>query len=393
LILWKGGKCLKNFLKKEDMKYVFIGICLILFYWALNNISYIAGIFSNLISLLMPFIVGGVIAFILNVPMRQIEKHLFQGEKFAQKKFASLRRTCAYLLTLILVIAIITMALFVVIPQLVYTIADLVKMIPQQVQNVQGFLIEQFKAYPQLEEQIKSVAIDWDSVIKSSADFLTTGTKGLISGGLGAVTSIISGVTTFFVGFVFSVYVLFQKEKLGSQAKKIIYAFFSEKKADKIIEIAGLSEDTFASFLSGQCLEAVILGSMFCVTMLVIRLPYAVLIGIVIAITALIPIVGAFIGCAVGVILIGLVSPIKAVVFVIMFLVLQQIEGNLIYPHVVGNSVGLPGIWVLFAVTVGGNLFGIAGMLTFIPICSICYALFRTYVNDRLKKKKMDLDS
>jgi predicted PurR-regulated permease PerM len=384
---------LKNFLKKEDMKYVFIGICLILFYWALNNISYIAGIFSNLISLLMPFIVGGVIAFILNVPMRQIEKHLFQGEKFAQKKFASLRRTCAYLLTLILVIAIITMALFVVIPQLVYTIADLVKMIPQQVQNVQGFLIEQFKAYPQLEEQIKSVAIDWDSVIKSSADFLTTGTKGLISGGLGAVTSIISGVTTFFVGFVFSVYVLFQKEKLGSQAKKIIYAFFSEKKADKIIEIAGLSEDTFASFLSGQCLEAVILGSMFCVTMLVIRLPYAVLIGIVIAITALIPIVGAFIGCAVGVILIGLVSPIKAVVFVIMFLVLQQIEGNLIYPHVVGNSVGLPGIWVLFAVTVGGNLFGIAGMLTFIPICSICYALFRTYVNDRLKKKKMDLDS
>lgn len=384
---------MKNFLKKEDMKYVFIGICLILFYWALNNISYIAGIFSNLISLLMPFIVGGVIAFILNVPMRQIEKHLFQGEKFAQKKFASLRRTCAYLLTLILVIAIITMALFVVIPQLVYTIADLVKMIPQQVQNVQGFLIEQFKAYPQLEEQIKSVAIDWDSVIKSSADFLTTGTKGLISGGLGAVTSIISGVTTFFVGFVFSVYVLFQKEKLGSQAKKIIYAFFSEKKADKIIEIAGLSEDTFASFLSGQCLEAVILGSMFCVTMLVIRLPYAVLIGIVIAITALIPIVGAFIGCAVGVILIGLVSPIKAVVFVIMFLVLQQIEGNLIYPHVVGNSVGLPGIWVLFAVTVGGNLFGIAGMLTFIPICSICYALFRTYVNDRLKKKKMDLDS
>jgi predicted PurR-regulated permease PerM len=382
-------KHLKNFLKKEDMKYVCIGICLILFYWALDNIDRIAGVASALISLLMPFIVGGVIAFILNVPMRQIERHLFQGGRFRQKKFDFLRRICAYLLTLIIVIAIITMALFVVIPQLVYTISDLVKMIPQQVQNLQSFLIEQFKAYPQLEEQLTSTAIDWDSVIKSAADFVTTGTKGLITGSLGAVTSIISGVTTFFIGFVFSIYVLFQKEKLGSQAKKVVYAFFSEKRADKIIEIAKLSEETFASFLSGQCLEAVILGSMFCITMLIIRLPYAVLIGIVIAITALIPIVGAFIGCAVGVILIGLVSPVKAVVFVIMFIVLQQIEGNLIYPHVVGSSVGLPGIWVLFAVTVGGNLFGIAGMLTFIPICSICYALFRVYVNDRLEKKKM----
>jgi predicted PurR-regulated permease PerM len=380
---------LKNFLKKEDMKYVCIGICLILFYWALDNIDRIAGVLSALISLLMPFIVGGVIAFILNVPMRQIEKHLFTGERFRQKKFDSIRRICAYLLTLVLVIAIITMALFVVIPQLVYTITDLVKMIPQQVQNTQSFLIEQFKAYPQLEEQITSTTIDWDSIIKSAADFVTTGTKGLITGGLGAVTSIISGVTTFFVGFVFSIYILLQKEKLGSQAKKVVYAFFSEKKADKIVEIARLSEDTFASFLSGQCLEAVILGSMFCITMLIIRLPYAVLIGIVIAITALIPIVGAFIGCALGVILIGLVSPVKAVVFVIMFIVLQQIEGNLIYPHVVGSSVGLPGIWVLFAVTVGGNLFGIAGMLTFIPICSICYALFRVYINDKLEKKKL----
>ena len=140
--------------------------------------------------------------------------------------------------------------------------------------------------------------------------------------------------------------------------------------------------------LSGQCLEACILGTMFCVTMLVIRLPYALLIGIVIAITALIPIVGAFIGCVVGIILIGLVNPVKAVIFVIMFFVLQQIEGNLIYPHVVGSSVGLPGMWVLMAVTVGGSLFGIVGMLTFIPICSVCYALFRLFVNERLKEKR-----
>ena len=192
----------------------------------------------------------------------------------------------------------------------------------------------------------------------------------------------------FFIGFIFSIYVLFQKETLARQTKKILYAFTKEKTAQKVLRVVRLANTTFASFLSGQCLEACILGTMFCVTMLVIRLPYALLIGIVIAITALIPIVGAFIGCVVGIILIGLVNPVKAVIFVIMFFVLQQIEGNLIYPHVVGSSVGLPGMWVLMAVTVGGSLFGIVGMLTFIPICSVCYALFRLFVNERLKEKR-----
>ena len=167
-----------------------------------------------------------------------------------------------------------------------------------------------------------------------------------------------------------------------------MYVCMPENRADKIIEVLRLTNTTFSNFLSGQCLEACILGTMFVITLSILRMPYALLIGIIIAVTALIPIVGAFIGCIVGVILIMMTSPLKALIFVGVFLILQQIEGNLIYPHVVGSSVGLPGMWVLMAVTVGGSLFGIVGILTFIPICSVCYALFRLFVNERLKEKR-----
>jgi predicted PurR-regulated permease PerM len=285
---------------------------LIILYWALQNLQLIFSVMSKILTLFMPFLIGGVIAFIMNVPMKQIERHLFQKEQYQTEKFAALRRTCAYVLTLLAIIVILAAAMVIVIPQLVSTIADIVKLIPGQFQNVQQFLMEQAKAYPQIEQQLASVQIDWESLLKSAMDFVTAGTKGIISGGIGAVTSIVSGVTNFFIGFIFSIYVLFQKETLARQTKKILYAFTKEKTAQKVLRVVRLANTTFASFLSGQCLEACILGTMFCVTMLVIRLPYALLIGIVIAITALIPIVGAFIGCVVGIILIGLVNPVKA---------------------------------------------------------------------------------
>lgn len=377
-------------LKNEEVKkYLTIGSILLVIYWALENLPLMFSIASKVLTLFMPFIIGGVIAFIMNVPMKQIEKRIMQGQKYQNMCFLAVRRVCAYVLTLLIIITILAAAMLVVIPQLAATIADIVKLIPGQFQTLQQFLLAQAKAYPQLEQQLAAVQIDWESLLKSAMDFVSAGTKGIISGGIGAVTSIVSGVTDFFIGFVFSIYILFQKETLARQIKKLLYAFVKKETAEKLLTIVHLSNTTFASFLSGQCLEACILGTMFFITMLIIRLPYALLIGIVIAITALIPIVGAFIGCVVGVILIALVNPVKAVIFVIMFFVLQQIEGNLIYPHVVGNSVGLPGMWVLVAVTIGGNLFGIAGMLTFIPICSVCYALFRMLVNERLREKNL----
>ena len=197
----------------------------------------------------------------------------------------------------------------------------------------------------------------------------------------------VSGVSTFVISLIFSFYVLLQKEKLGRQGRQVIYGLLPLRQADRTLDVLRLSGRTFSSFLSGQCLEACILGTLFVAAMTIFRMPYALLVGVLIALTALIPIVGAFIGCAVGALLIAIDDPWKALWFIVLFLVLQQIEGNLIYPHVVGSSVGLPSIWVLAAVTLGGKLMGITGMLFFIPLCSVIYALFRSYVKNRLVSK------
>ena len=226
-----------------------------------------------------------------------------------------------------------------------------------------------------------------DQAIKWGISFLGNGAGNMMNTTVSAVGSIISGVATFFIAFSFSCYILFQKEKLHLQIRKVFFAFLPKEKAKALLQICSLTYRTFANFLTGQCLEAIILGCMFCVTLSILRMPYALLIGVLIAFTALVPIFGAFIGCAVGSFLIFMVSPKQAILFIIVFLVLQQMEGNLIYPHVVGESVGLPSIWVLAAVTIGGNLMGIVGMLVFIPLLSVLYTIFREFVYLRLKER------
>ena len=221
-------------------------------------------------------------------------------------------------------------------------------------------------------------------------NFFKSGAGSVVDSTITAAKSIVSGLTTFFIAFVFAIYILLQKEKLGVQAKKVLFAFVRRGRAEATVEVLSLTYNTFSSFLTGQCVEAVILGSMFAVSMTILKLPYALLVGMLIAFTALIPIFGAFIGCGVGAFLIFMVDPMKALIFVVLFLVLQQIEGNLIYPHVVGNSVGLPSIWVLAAVSIGGSLMGVVGMLIFIPIVSVVYALFREIVYLKLKKNQID---
>ena len=197
---------------------------------------------------------------------------------------------------------------------------------------------------------------------------------------------LISTVTNIFVGFILALYILLQKEKLRVQVEKVMKAFLHGKLYNRIQEICSLTYKTFSSFITGQCVEAVILGGIFLVVLGVLNYPYALLISVLIGFTALIPLVGAFIGCAVGAFLILMISPVKALIFIVIFLVIQQLEGNLIYPHVVGNSIGLPSIWVLVAVSLGGSLMGIMGMLLFIPLVSVLYTLFRNYVYERLKK-------
>ncbi|MBO5523941.1 MAG: AI-2E family transporter [Roseburia sp.] len=355
----------------------------ILLYCGIEHFDVVIEAVRFVLGIIMPFLIGGAIAFIFNVPMKKIEKHLFPKNK----KLAKLRRPAAYFLTLLAVIGVIVLALVVVIPELGNTISMLMAQIPVAFDTAAEWINDMLKEYPALEPAVEELNIDWASVSSSVVTFLQSVGSGLVSSGVGFFSGLISGVATFVIAFVFSIYILFQKEKLQRQVKQVLYALLPKKATEKIISVATLSDQIFSNFLSGQCLEAVILGTMFVISMSILRMPYAMLTGIVIAITALIPIFGAFIGCVVGMLLIVMVNPIQAVWFLILFLVLQQIEGNLIYPHVVGGSVGLPSIWVLAAVTIGGNLFGIGGILLFIPLCSVLYALFRDFVKQRLKQR------
>jgi len=329
-----------------------------------------------------PFILGAAIAFILNVPMRNIERHLTVfGEG------SRLRRPVSLVVTILLVTGGLFLVIFVVAPQLVKTFMNLQSSIPVFFAGVRDEAERIFASNPQILEYMNQMEVDWQEVFQNMVAFLKSGAGTMLNTTFSAAVSIVSGVSSFLIGFIFAIYILLQKETLGRQIKKVLAAFLPEPAVGRILDITALTERTFSHFLTGQCAEAVILGTMFFVVLTVIRLPYALLIGVLIAFTALIPIFGAFVGLAVGVFLMLMVNPMDALIFTITFFILQQIEGNLIYPYVVGNSVGLPSIWVLVAVTVGGSMMGIVGMLIFIPLCSVLYALLRDGVNMRMGKK------
>ena len=353
----------------------------ILLYCALQNTAAVIGGIGTVMSYLNPFIVGGAIAFIINVPMRFIERHLFPKAK----KLDKLRRPLALILALLAIAAIIVLVCIIVIPQIADTVSTLTVNIPQYMDNAKAYVNKILEKYPELQEEFQSYTgkINWQNVITSVTGWVSNGVVSTIN----VAGSAISGIVSAVVGFVFAIYILLQKERLGRQVRMIAYSLLPEKAADKFFKISNMTSDTFSKFLSGQCLEACILGSMFAIVLAVFRMPYVALISVLIAFTALIPIVGAFIGCVIGAFLIFMISPVKAVWFVVIFLVLQQIEGNFIYPKVVGSSVGLPAIWVLAVVTVGGKLMGVIGMLVMIPLSSVLYAIFREFIYNKLKTK------
>lgn len=340
--------------------------------------------------IVLPFVLGGAIAFVLNVPMNFVQRNLFGEERIKGKKYMQkLARPVSMLIVIFGVLGIVVIVMFVLIPQLGTTFANLGASIQEFIPKVQEWAEDIFHNNQEIMEWVNSLEFDWDKIMETGINFFKNGAGSVLDSTITAAKSIVSGITTFFIAFVFAIYILLQKEKLGLQAKKVLFAFVRRGRGEAALEVLSLTYNTFSSFLTGQCVEAVILGSMFVVTMTVLRLPYALLIGILIAFTALIPIFGAFVGCAVGVFMIFIEDPFKAMIFVVLFLVLQQVEGNLIYPHVVGNSVGLPSIWVLAAVSVGGSLMGVVGMLIFIPIVSVAYALFREVVYLKLKQRKI----
>lgn len=349
----------------------------------LLNLAAVKTQLAFLWGIVFPFALGGAIAFILNIPMTAIEK---QARRIKMKE--KIIRPISMVLSILFVFAIVAVVLVVVIPQLGKTVDNISKGMASFLPKAQIWLEGVFADNQEILKYIESLEFDWNGFLSQFKDFALSGAGNVISYTMSATMIVINGVVTFFIAFTFSLYLLSQKENLGRQCRKVMNAFLSKNAAERICYVCSLSHSTFSKFITGQCLEALILGAMFVVAMTIFRLPYALLVGVLIAFTALIPMVGAFIGCGVGAFLILMVNPMQALIFIIMFQVLQQIEGNLIYPHVVGNSVGLPSIWVLFAVTVGGKLMGIAGMLIFIPLMSVLYTLFREWVNKRQAMKK-----
>lgn len=372
-----------EWLTKENIKKILlIALAIIIMLVFFQKIGVVFAGLKKLWDIVFPFVFGASLAFVVNVPMVQVEN------KFLGKKPFKGKRILAWFITLLFILAIIAGAMFIIIPQIV----DTAKSVAANIQNlgslsdIQAWIINKV---PQTESLIAQADVSYKSLMSKAMEWIQKSGSQLLNSGMGVVSGVVSGVATFFIGFAFSVYVLFRKEALAVQGKKVLYALFPDHVNEKILKVCSLSYKTFSNFIRGQVLEACILGLMFFVTMTIFRMPYAMLCAVLIAITALIPIFGAFLGGGISTLLILTVSPKLALIFMGMFLVLQQIEGKLIYPHVVGSTVGLPGIWVLFAITVGGELLGVAGMLIFVPLCSVLYALFREFVYKRLAERQV----
>ena len=380
-------------LDKENIKKIrWLIAFAILLYLGVQNLHIVISTVRVLLGFLFPFIIGFGIAFILKIPMKLIEQKLLgrvlkQEKKTAQK----LARPVSLVLSICFVICIIVIVMLVVVPELGATFVNIAKKIEENIPVFQKWIDNVFGNNPEVVKWAQSLDIEPGKIIDSVLGVLKNGVNNIVSSTVSITIGLLTTAMNVSIGFVFACYVLLQKEKLLQQIKKAMYAMFPEKPVRYLAHVWNLANRIFSSFITGQCIEAVILGSMFFVSMTILHFPYAMLVGVLISFTALIPLFGGIIGCWVAFFLILMISPVKAVLFLGLFLILQQIEGNLIYPHVVGGSVGLPSIWVLVAVTLGGSLMGIAGMLIFIPTVSVIYTLFREWVYARLEKKQLVL--
>lgn len=382
-------------LNRDSIKKIMGLIAFAIFlYVGLQNTKMVSSALRYVVGLISPFLIGGCIAFILNVPMRFFESKLFPAIKpVAAKNRKKLRRILSLLLTLTVVLGVIVFVVFMVAPELYQSFAAIGRELTQFSNRVPQMLEEARARLPMFAEEIDKISadllnVDWKQVGQVVKDFLQN--SNFLSSTVSIATSVVSGVANTIIGLVFAIYILLQKENLGRQFRRLFYALFPEKGVDRFLEVCDLTSASFNSFLSGQCLEAFILGMMFFISMSVLKMPYALVIAILIGVTALIPIFGAFIGCIVGAFLILIANPMQALWFIILFLVLQQIEGNVIYPRVVGGSVGLPSIWVLVAVTLGASIAGVLGILFAIPVVSVVYTLLREYVRDSIRDRGIE---
>ncbi len=368
----------------KNMKNVMLIIAFaILFGWGVFHFEVIASAIGAVVGLSKPFIIGGFIAFILNVLMSSLERiwdKLFEKQK---QKFLGIKRPVCMLLSFVIIIAMIIILFSMIIPEIGRTAAMLVEMVPAFLKKVNELPIP--------ENILPNLEIGWEKIFETVANVLGAGGKVVLDTTVSLASNVSGIVLDVVLGIVFSIYVLLQKEQLGRQIRKLMKAYLPERMVERILYVQGLSNHIFSKYVTGQVTEAFIIGILCFIGMSLLSIPYAFMVSVLVGVTALIPMFGAFIGTAVGAFLILMVEPVKAVWFVVFILVLQQLEGNLIYPRVVGKSVGLPGIWVLCAVTIGGSGLGLVGMLLSVPVCSILYCLLKEDVNKKIEEKESNI--
>lgn len=372
---------------KKTIHRIIIGVLLCIgVYWLLHETDRFTAIYQFIKNILSPFLIGAGIAFVLNVPMRAIER------LFGFIKNRNARRAVSLVLTIIAILAVLSAVLWILIPEVIETIEGLIAQLPNFFNDCKDRFMDILDKNPDImawiDENIGS--LDLDAITGKVISWLESSLSVLIPSMISLIGSIYNGIFNAVIAVVFAIYCLIRKEILASQARRILYSFVPEHISDEVVRILRMTNATFSGFISGQCLEACILGSLFAIVMSIFKMPYIPLISVLIAVTALVPIVGAFVGCVVGAFFILVANPLQAVWFVVMFLILQQFENNVIYPKVVGKSVGLPGMWVLLAVSVGGAVLGVAGMLLMIPVFSVLYVLMREITDRRIEQRGID---
>lgn len=371
-------------LEKNKKAIIELIIFTVVIIFAFVNIEALWSFITYIIKIFMPFIIGVMIAFVLNVLLNVVENKLFKklNEKNG-KVWKKIKRPTSLITTFIIIIALIAFILGLLIPQLQNTATIFTE-------NFDSYKKESIKILDKIgidDKDIKVLNKNIEKIKGEVTSYVGDNKQEIVQTTFGVASSVVGTITSLVLGIVFAIYILLKKEDLARQSRKVLKAYLPEKKEKRIREIANLSNKTFGNFISGQCLEALIIGVLCFIGMFILQIPYASTISVLVGFTALIPVFGAFIGTVIGAFLILMVDPTKAIIFIIFILILQQLEGNLIYPKVVGKSVGLPGIWVMVAVTVGASIAGVLGMLLSVPICSVLYSILKTDVNNRIDQK------
>lgn len=379
---------MKNFLGDKFKEYWGIVTYVIILAYAIFNFKNLISGATNIIGIISPFIIGIAIAFVLNLIMVIFEKKIFSfldNKKYI--KYSKFKRPLSVALTFILVFVVIIGLIRFIIPQLIDSISTLTNAVPAYMKSFE-VLISKYVSHTEILNTVWNNFLSaWKEVLQFTGQILASSLSGVLNITLGFT----SGLFNFIISLFFAIYMLLNKEKLQLGMKKVLYAFSGKKFADKVMYLGKISNEAFSNYIGGQFIEAIIIGVLCFIGMIILNMPYALLISVIISVTALIPIFGAFIGTIPSAFIILIIDPIKALWFILFIIILQQIEGNLIYPKVVGGSIGLPPIWVILAMVIGGNTFGLIGILLGIPIFSVIYKVFKDIVDKRLNNKDIKI--